>query len=35
MLLNTQFDNLPALRLYEDEGFITLPEPLALLRATA
>lgn len=34
MLLNTQFDNEPALRLYEDEGFITLPEPLALLRAT-
>jgi GNAT superfamily N-acetyltransferase len=32
MLLNTQFDNIPALRLYEQEGFVTLPEPLSLLR---
>jgi ribosomal protein S18 acetylase RimI-like enzyme len=33
MLLNTQFDNRPAIDLYESEGFVLLPEPLALLRA--
>ncbi|MDJ0791092.1 MAG: GNAT family N-acetyltransferase [Acidimicrobiia bacterium] len=33
MLLNTQFDNDPAITLYEDEGFVTLPESLAVLRA--
>lgn len=33
MLLNTQFDNQPAIDLYHSEGFILLPEPLALLRA--
>lgn len=33
MLLNTQFDNAPAIRLYESEGFITLPESLAVLKA--
>jgi len=32
MLLNTQVDNHPAIRLYEAEGYVTLPEPLALLR---
>jgi ribosomal protein S18 acetylase RimI-like enzyme len=32
LLLNTQADNLAALDLYESEGFVTLPEPLALLR---
>jgi len=32
MLLNTQADNQAALDLYESEGFVTLPEPLALLR---
>ena len=32
LLLNTQTDNHSAIRLYEDEGFVTLPEPLSLLR---
>ena len=32
MLLNTQTDNEPALRLYETEGYVRLPEPLWLLR---
>ncbi len=32
MLLNTQLDNRPALKLYEQEGFVSLPEPLSLLR---
>ena len=32
LLLNTQTDNDPALALYEDEGFVRLPEPLTLLR---
>ncbi len=31
LLLNTQIDNESAIRLYEDEGFIRLPEPLSLL----
>jgi len=34
MLLNTQFDNEPAIGLYEDEGFTLLPDPLTLLRCT-
>lgn len=34
LLLNTQTDNESAIRLYEDEGFVTLPEPLMLLRRT-
>lgn len=34
MLLNTQVDNEPALRLYESEGYERLPEPLCLLRYT-
>ena len=34
MLLNTQFDNQPAITLYESEGYRTLPETLAVLRAT-
>lgn len=34
MLLNTQIDNTPALRLYESEGYVRLPEPLCLLRYT-
>ena len=33
LLLNTQLDNESAIRLYEEEGFITLPEPLSLLQA--
>jgi len=33
MLLNTQFDNRHAIDLYESEGFVLLPDPLALLRA--
>ncbi|CAN5350384.1 hypothetical protein BH24ACT7_BH24ACT7_01240 [soil metagenome] len=33
MLLNTQFDNQPAITLYESEGFVRLPDPLALLRS--
>jgi len=35
MLLNTQHDNRSAISLYEDEGFVLLPEALALLRRTA
>ena len=31
LLLNTQTDNEPAIKLYEDEGFVRLPEPLTLL----
>jgi len=34
LLLNTQLDNDSAMSLYEDEGFVTLPEPLTLLRVT-
>ena len=34
LLLNTQLDNDSAMILYEDEGFVTLPEPLTLLRVT-
>ena len=34
MLLNTQFDNKAALRLYEVEGFVILPESLAVLRSS-
>jgi ribosomal protein S18 acetylase RimI-like enzyme len=32
LLLNTQMDNESAIGLYEDEGFVKLPEPLSLLR---
>lgn len=32
MLLNTQLDNEAAMRLYESEGYVRLPEPLFLLR---
>jgi ribosomal protein S18 acetylase RimI-like enzyme len=32
MILNTQADNDAAIALYESEGFVTLSEPLALLR---
>jgi ribosomal protein S18 acetylase RimI-like enzyme len=32
MVLNTQHDNEPAIRLYEAEGFVLQPEPLAVLR---
>jgi ribosomal protein S18 acetylase RimI-like enzyme len=32
MVLNTQQDNVPAIRLYESEGFTVQPEPLAVLR---
>ncbi len=32
MLLNTQVDNEAAIGLYESEGFVTLPEPLAVFR---
>jgi len=32
MLLNTQFDNAAAIELYQAEGFVTLHEPLAVLR---
>lgn len=35
LLLNTQLDNIQAIRLYEDEGFTKLPEPLTLLRASS
>lgn len=35
MLLNTQFDNRGAIGLYESEGFVLLPEALALLRTDA
>lgn len=34
MLLNTQFDNTPAIGLYESEGYVTLPEALAVLKAS-
>lgn len=34
MLLNTQFDNEPAMSLYEVEGYVQLPESLAVLKAT-
>lgn len=33
MLLNTQLDNGCAIALYESEGFVRLPDPLALLRS--
>jgi GNAT superfamily N-acetyltransferase len=33
LLLNTQVDNAAAIGLYEQEGFVRLPEPLSLLRA--
>ena len=33
LLLNTQFDNEPAITLYETEGFVQLPESLAVLKA--
>lgn len=33
MLLNTQFDNDSAITLYESEGFVQLPESLAVLKA--
>lgn len=32
MLLNTQFDNEPAIALYRSEGFVLLPEALTLMR---
>ncbi len=35
MLLNTQIDNHSAIGMYESEGYVTLPEPLALLRFAA
>jgi ribosomal-protein-alanine N-acetyltransferase len=35
LLLNTQTDNHSAIGLYEDEGFVRLPEPLSLLHAPA
>lgn len=35
MLLNTQFDNRSAIGLYESEGFVLLPDALALLRCEA
>jgi ribosomal protein S18 acetylase RimI-like enzyme len=35
LLLNTQVDNISAIALYEDEGFVRLPEPLSLLRLPA
>lgn len=35
MLLNTQFDNEPAIDLYTGEGFILLPEALTLMRRYA
>ena len=34
LLLNTQTDNVSAIGLYEDEGFVRLPEPLSLLRVS-
>ena len=34
LMLNTQLDNEPAIRLYESEGFRVLSEPLAVLRAS-
>ncbi len=33
LLLNTQLDNDPAIGLYESEGYVLLPEALAVLRA--
>jgi ribosomal protein S18 acetylase RimI-like enzyme len=33
LMLNTQLDNEPAIRLYESEGFEILSEPLAVLKA--
>ena len=33
ILLNTQFDNTSAIGLYETEGFIQLPESLAVLKS--
>jgi ribosomal protein S18 acetylase RimI-like enzyme len=33
ILLNTQFENVGAARLYESEGYTVLPEPLAVMRA--
>jgi len=33
LLLNTQFDNEPAIGLYESEGYRQLPESLAVLKA--
>jgi ribosomal-protein-alanine N-acetyltransferase len=33
LMLNTQLDNGPAIRLYETEGFEILSEPLAVLKA--
>jgi ribosomal protein S18 acetylase RimI-like enzyme len=33
LLLNTQLENEPAIRLYESEGFRVLSEPLAVLKA--
>ncbi len=35
MLLNTQYDNGSAISLYESEGFVRLPDALALLRCQA
>lgn len=33
MLLNTQYENTPAISLYESEGFVMLPESLSVLKA--
>ncbi len=33
ILLNTQFDNTSAIGLYEDEGYVQLPESLAVLKS--
>lgn len=33
ILLNTQFENTPAIALYETEGFVQLPETLAVLKS--
>ena len=35
MLLNTQIDNSGAIAMYESEGYVTLPDPLVLLRFSA
>ena len=35
LLLNTQYDNTPAIGLYEEEGYCLLPDPLSLLRFDA
>jgi ribosomal protein S18 acetylase RimI-like enzyme len=35
ILLNTQFDNEPAIALYRDEGYTILPDPLVLMRYPA